>query len=79
MNEGEVPDETQLPQLPAQNPEQTFQQVDREEWIRDACAGFVTTKPANRNYYRLVLETLWPAGHGIPGPVVPLSRLRQVI
>jgi hypothetical protein len=79
MNEGEVPDETQLPQLPAQHPEQTFQQVDREEWLRDACAGFVTTKPANRNYYRLVLETLWPPGHGIPGPVVPLSRLRQVI
>lgn len=75
MNE----DETQQPQLPAQNPDPTFQQVDREQWLRDAGAGFVTTKPANRNYYRLILETLWPSEHGIPGPVVPLSRLRQVI
>jgi hypothetical protein len=75
MNENE----TQQPQLPAQNPDPTCQQVDREQWLRDACAGFVTTKPANRNYYRLILETLWPSEHGIPGPFVPLSRLRQVI
>lgn len=54
-------------------------EVNREEWLKDACAGFVTTKPANRNYYRLILETLWPHGHSIPGPVVFLSRLRQVI
>lgn len=79
MNEEEVPDQVQLPLLPSQNPGQTFQQVDREEWLRNACAGFATTKPANRNYYRLVLETLWPVGHGIPGPVIPLSLLRQVI
>ena len=79
MNESEPPKQTQQPLSPSQNPEQTFQQINREEWLRDACTGFVTTKPANRNYYRLVLETLWPLGHGIPGPVVPLSRLRQVI
>jgi hypothetical protein len=54
-------------------------EVNREEWLTNACAGFVTTKPANRNYYRLILETLWPSGHDIPGPVVPLSRIRQVI
>ncbi len=79
MNEREVPEETQLPISPSQNQEQTFSQVDREEWLRDACAGFITTKPTNSNYYRLVLETLWPPRHGIPGPVVPLSRLRKVI
>ncbi len=79
MTEKEVPDEIQQPQLPSENPAQTFQQVGREEWLRDACEGFVTTKPTNRNYYRLVLETLWPAKHGIPGPVVPLTILRQVI
>lgn len=54
-------------------------EVNREEWLTNACAGFVTTKPANRNYYRLILETLWPSGHDIPGPIVPLSRIRQVI
>ncbi|MFB2937716.1 HNH endonuclease [Aerosakkonemataceae cyanobacterium BLCC-F154] len=54
-------------------------EVNREEWLTNACAGFVTTKPANRNYYRLILETLWPSGHDIPGPIVLLSRIRQVI
>ncbi|MGB3266094.1 MAG: HNH endonuclease signature motif containing protein [Microcoleus sp.] len=53
--------------------------ANREQWIGDACAGFASTKPANINYYRLILETLWPPGHSIPGPVVPLSHLRQVI
>lgn len=54
-------------------------EVNREQWIQEACAGFATTKPANINYYRLILETLWPAGDSIPGPVVLLSDLRQVI
>lgn len=53
--------------------------VNREEWLTNACAGFVTTKPANRNYYRLILETLWPPEHHIPGPIVSLSLIRQVI
>lgn len=53
--------------------------ANREQWLTEACAGFASTKPANINYYRLILETLWPPGHSIPGPVVPLSDLRQVI
>lgn len=51
----------------------------REEWLRNACASFVTSSQANRNYYRLILETLWPPGHAIPGPIVFLSKIRQVI
>ncbi|MDF5723182.1 MAG: hypothetical protein PUP91_22460 [Rhizonema sp. PD37] len=58
MNESKPPEQTQQPLAPSQNPEQTFQQIDREEWLGNACTGFVTTKPTNRNYYRLVLETL---------------------
>lgn len=54
-------------------------EVNREEWLRNACASFVTSGSANRNYYRLILETLWPAGHDIPGPVVSLSTIRQAI
>lgn len=53
--------------------------ANREQWLREACAGFASTKPANINYYRLILETLWPPGHSIPGPVVSLLHLRQVI
>jgi hypothetical protein len=33
--------------------------ANREQWIGEACAGFASTKPANINYYRLILETLW--------------------
>lgn len=54
-------------------------QVNRSDWLKDSCAGFVTSAPANRNYYKLILETLWPPGHSIPGPVVSLSDIRQVI
>lgn len=53
--------------------------VNRENWLKNACAGFVTSAPANRNYYKLILETLWPPGHSIPGPVVSLSDIRQAI
>ncbi|MGL4377993.1 MAG: HNH endonuclease, partial [Microcoleaceae cyanobacterium] len=53
--------------------------MNREEWLRNSCATFVTTKPANINYYRLILETLWPEGNSIPGPVISLSEIRQVI
>ncbi|NER36233.1 MAG: HNH endonuclease [Oscillatoria sp. SIO1A7] len=53
--------------------------INREQWLRNAREGFVTSAPANRNYYRLILETLWPPEHTIPGPVVFLSDIRQVI
>ncbi|MCT7960830.1 HNH endonuclease [Laspinema sp. D1] len=54
-------------------------EVKREEWIANVCASFVTSGQANRNYYKLILETLWPPGHTLPGPVVFLSEIRQVI
>ncbi|AFY84097.1 HNH endonuclease [Oscillatoria acuminata] len=54
-------------------------EVNREEWIANVCASFVTSGQANRNYYKLILETLWPPGQTLPGPVVFLSEIRQVI
>jgi len=52
---------------------------DRQQWLSETCAGFVTASSANREYYRVLLETLWPAGHGIPGPHVTEDELRAAI
>ena len=51
----------------------------RTQWLADATKGFVTTSPANRTYYSVILERLWPAGHGIPGPVVSEDDVREAI
>lgn len=53
--------------------------VDRDEWIENAVAGFITTSNANRGIYRVILETLWPKGYGIPGPIVDRSEIREAI
>lgn len=50
----------------------------RLKWLDDASAGFVGS-PANKSYYRLILEMLWPEGHGIPGPHVSQAELRTAI
>jgi hypothetical protein len=42
--------------------------VDRDSWIKDATMGFITTGASNKYIYKVLLETLWPKGHGIPGP-----------
>ena len=51
----------------------------RDDWIRDVAAGFICTSKANKAYYRILIETLWPPGHGIPGPLVNQSELRDAI
>lgn len=53
--------------------------VNREQWINDTCKGFVSRSTTNKEYYRVVLETLWPSNHGIPGPHVTSDQLRQAI
>ena len=40
--------------------------------------GFLAS-PANKRYYRLILELLWPANHGIPGPHVSETDLRNAV
>lgn len=53
--------------------------VDRDEWLEEAVAGFITRSKSNKGIYRVILETLWPKGHGIPGPIVGLGAIREAI
>lgn len=51
----------------------------RTEWIESVCAGFVSLSEANKSYYRVVLECLWPKGHGLPGPLRTREDIREAI
>lgn len=53
--------------------------VDRDEWIERAYEGFVSSSPSNKAIYRVILETLWPTGHGIPGPIVENNMIRNAV
>lgn len=52
---------------------------NRDEWIEKAVEGFATRSPANRLIYRVLLETLWPKNHGIPGPIVSREEIREAV
>ena len=51
----------------------------RASWLAKAGADFVQPTPANRKIYSVILETLWPAGHGIPGPAMPETSIRAAV
>jgi hypothetical protein len=53
--------------------------VKREDWLEKVCQGFVSPSEANKSYYRVLLEKLWPLKHGIPGPCVKEDQLREAI
>ncbi|MGB6169400.1 MAG: HNH endonuclease signature motif containing protein [Geitlerinemataceae cyanobacterium] len=55
------------------------EKVNRESWLEKVCQSFVSPSTANRAYYRVLLEELWPPKHGIPGPFVREDRLREAI
>ena len=59
--------------------EDTAESSDRADWMESVCDGFVHSSKRNRAYYRLVLETLWPPNTTLPGPVVSMRKLREVI
>ncbi len=61
---------------PNPNPDSS---VDREKWLREAAEGFVSPSRTNKEYYQVILKTLWPKGHGIPGPLVEEAKLRRAI
>lgn len=61
---------------PKQTPD--VNDIDRDEWINQVFEGFVASR-ANKAIYKVVLETLWPLGHGIPGPLVSEVQLREAI
>ncbi len=53
--------------------------TNRDAWIGKICKGFVHPSIANRGYYRIVLEALWPAGGTIPGPKVSKEELDKAV
>jgi len=53
--------------------------IDREKWLQTVISGFVSPSPSNRQYYEVILRTLWPEGHGIPGPHVTTKEIRAAI
>ena len=53
--------------------------VDRDEWIDGVAEGFVSPSKSNKEYYKVILQTLWPKGHGIPGPLVEGTEIRAAI
>jgi hypothetical protein len=53
--------------------------VDRDEWIEEATTGFIAKSAANRGIYKVILEILWPKGHGIPGPIIDSKSIRSAV
>jgi hypothetical protein len=53
--------------------------IDRDIWIKKAAEGFVTTGASNRFIYRVILETLWPKEHGIPGPHIDEATIIHAV
>ena len=52
---------------------------DRQKFLDKANSDFVTKTPANKKYYMTILELLFPFGHGIPGPIVSQSEIRDAL
>jgi hypothetical protein len=50
----------------------------RQQWLSQAQNNFVCS-PANAAIYAILLEVLWPFGHGIPGPHVSEKSIRQLL
>lgn len=67
--------------LPLQEPNNgpTHSDEERLSWMNKLCEGFVQPSSANKAYYKVVVETLWPAQHGIPGPYVREDQIREAI
>ncbi len=51
----------------------------RFNWLNTAKNNFVNPSIGNRKKYEVLLATLWPLGHGIPGPVVTQDDIRAAI
>jgi len=58
--------------------EQIGEAKRRQEWLSSAKKGFVAS-PANRRYYGIILDILWPEGCGIPGPPISESTIRVAL
>lgn len=58
---------------------ETHSKEERNSWIDRLCKEFVQPSRANKAYYRVVIETLWPENYGIPGPYVSEEKIREAI
>nr|WP_320132150.1 HNH endonuclease signature motif containing protein [uncultured Holophaga sp.] len=52
---------------------------EREKWLAEQIANFVSPSKANRTYYGVILKALWPEGSGLPGPILSQNDLREAI
>lgn len=68
-----------LASMPATNSEGAAVAADRVSVIDAICSGFVSPSRANREIYRVILTTLWPAGSDLPGPVIGRQALRDSV
>lgn len=57
----------------------THSAESRAAWLDKAVKGFANTQKSNRTYYQIILERLWPTGHGIPGPLITEDQCRDAI
>lgn len=57
----------------------THSAESRLAWLDEAEASFVAPGQANRKIFRQILEELWPADHGLPGPQVSQERIRFIV
>ena len=53
--------------------------AERQQWLKDLCEGFVQPSSANKAYYRVVVEKLWPKDSGVPGPWISEDDIRNAI
>lgn len=51
----------------------------RQRWLDKQKAGFASPSASNREYYGVILEALWPQGHGIPGPHLTEADIRSAV
>jgi hypothetical protein len=65
--------------LVAPHPAPNVSAERREKWLQEAKDGFVNPSKANQEKYVVILEALWPVGHGIPGPILSQDDIRRAI
>jgi hypothetical protein len=60
-------------------PTNNIDAAERDCWIDKLCNEFVQPSMANKMYYRVVVQLLWPEGSNIPGPHVTEDQIRNAI
>ena len=61
------------------SPTKNISDEERLAWLAKASAEFVNPSRANCEKYSVILDALWPVGHGIPGPVLSQDDVRRAV